>query len=259
MGRKHYRSSLIVAAALALSFAPIASGRAQYDKSGDGFLFGKPAGTLTLRLGYDLANANSEVYQTQRRDLTIGSRGFDGLTFGLDVGVPTTQRIDLGFTVDGNTRSRQSEYRAWEDNNNQPITQRTTLSMVALSLNLRYNLYDRGREISNFAWIPSSYLPYVGIGGGFQYYQLEQKGDFVDFSSVNKDINTDRLFTDGWGKVGQAFVGVQRNVTPHVDLTVEGRYTLSTADLHQDYDDPSLGGKINLSGFAFTVGTTIRF
>jgi len=241
-------------ASLAL-LAPMVA-QAQYEKSGDGFLFGKPNGKMTVRLGYDLASANSDVYAVQRRDLTLGSRGFDGLAAGADFAWEKSRRVDLGVTIDGNTRTRKSEYRDWQDNNNQPINQRTTLMAWGAAFTVRYNMYDRGRSISNFAWIPANYLPYVGVGGGLQYYELTQDGDFIDFSSANKDIVNDRLHTYGFGPQGQAFVGLERNLTPHYALTTEARYTYSNAGLHQDYSEL---GRIDLSGLAFTVGTTIRF
>jgi hypothetical protein len=241
---------------MALLLLPLAAIDAQPNRAGDGFLFYQPQGSVTLRLGYDRANATGDVYSVQRRDLTIGPRGFDGLNWGVDFAFETSPRLDVGLTIDGNTRSRLSEYRAWQDNNNQPITQRTTLSMIAPSVNLRYNFEPAGRSISNFAWIPATYLPYVGIGGGFQYYELVQNGDFVDFSSPTKDIVNDRLHTDGFGALGEAFVGVERNLTPHIALSTEARYTLSSAKLHQDYQDL---GNIDLSGLAVSVGTKIRF
>src|ERR1043165_277187 len=102
-----------------LVLLPVAAAVAQRKTAGDGYLFREPIGTVTLRLGYDLASATGDAYSVQRRDLTIGSRGFDGLNWGVDAAFDVGRRWDLGFTVDGNTRSRASEYRAWQDNTGQ--------------------------------------------------------------------------------------------------------------------------------------------
>src|SRR5205814_993395 len=143
----------------------------------------------------------------------------------------------LGFTVDGNTRSRSSEYRAWQDNTGQPITQRTSMSAFGALGTARYDLSNRGRSISNFAWIPAGFVPYIGGGLGFQYYEFAQSGDFIDFGSPNKDVVNDRLNSGGFGLAGQAFAGFMRTLTPHVALNTEARYTFSRADLNQDYSD----------------------
>jgi hypothetical protein len=254
MARSISSAALAVITAFSL-LAPNAV-RAQNEKAGDGFLFGKPGGALTIRLGYDRASANSDVYAVQRRDLTIGPRGFDGLTLGADFAFPVSPRIDLGFTIDGNTRSHKSEYRDWQDNTGQPINQQTTLMAWGGAVTARYNFSPRGRSISNFAWIPASYLPYVGVGGGLQYYELTQDGDFIDFGSPNKDVVSDHLHSYGFAPMGQGFVGLERNLTPHFALNGEARYTFSTGTLHQDYSEL---GHIDLSGLAFTLGTTIRF
>ncbi|HEY6218557.1 MAG TPA: hypothetical protein VIV65_00785 [Gemmatimonadaceae bacterium] len=239
-----------------LVLLPAAAAIGQRKTAGDGYLFREPNGMVTLRLGYDLASASGDVYSVQRRDLTIGSRGFDGLNWGVDAAFDVGRRWDLGLTVDGNTRSRASEYRDWQDNSGQPINQRTTLSSTGLSANLRYNLVDRGRSISNFAWIPAGLVPYIGGGVGLQYYELIQSGDFIDFSSANKDVVNDRLTSDGFGLATQAFGGFLKTLTPHVALTTEARYTFSRADLNQDYRDLR---SIDLSGLALTIGTSIRF
>ena len=239
-----------------LVLLPVAAAVAQRKTAGDGYLFREPIGTVTLRLGYDLASATGDAYSVQRRDITIGSRGFHGPNWGVDAAFDVGRRWDLGFTVDGNTRSRASEYRDWQDNTGQPINQRTTLSSTGLSANLRYNLAERGRSISNFAWIPAGLLPYVGGGVGFQYYELTQSGDFIDMSSANKDVYNDRLTSSGFGLATQAFAGFMKTLTPHVALNTEARYTFSSADLNQDYSDLR---HIDLSGLALTIGTSIRF
>jgi len=243
----------IVIAALAVSPA-IACAQDAPD-GGDGFLFHKPNYSFVFRGGYSLASASSDVFTIQEQQLTIGPRGFDALSLGTDFIVNVGKRVDLGFTLEGTTRGHSSEYRDWtEGPDSLPIRQKTTLSTFAFSTNLRYNLRDRGRAISNFAWIPSNYVPYVGVGVGILNYELGQKGDFVDTSTAA--ITTDQLYSQGWAGMAQLFTGFTYSLSAKYSLVSEARYTLSTAKLNGDYSDL---GRIDLSGLSLNVGTSIRF
>jgi opacity protein-like surface antigen len=222
--------------------------------AGNGFLFHEPTGTFSLRGGYSRANAGSDLFALQEKQLTIGPRGFDALSLGLDLGFNVSRRLDVGVTLDGTTRSHGSEYRNFLDNNNQPIKQTTSLSTVGLSANLKYDLQDRGRAISNFAWIPSHYVPYVGVGAGVIRYDFTQKGDFIDFQT--NAVNSDQLNASNWGAMAQLFSGLSYTLSPRWSLLTEARYTLSSASLNKDYTDL---GRIDLSGLSLNVGTSIRF
>jgi len=216
---------------------------APHPSTGKGFLFGEPTGTFSLRAGYSRANAGSDLFTLQRQQLTIGPRGFDALSLGADLGFNVSRRLEVGVSLDGTTRSDASEYRNWLDNNNQPIKQTTSLSTVGLSANLKYSFHDRGRTISNFAWIPSHYVPYVGVGAGVIRYDFTQKGDFIDFQT--KAVNSDELNAANWGAMAQLFTGLSYTLGPRYSLLTEARYTLSSASLNKDYSDL---GRIDLSG-----------
>jgi hypothetical protein len=234
---------------------PAIAGAQDRPDTGDGFLFHTPTYSFVFRGGYSLASASSDVFTVQKQQLTIGPRGFDALSLGVDFGINVTKRFDLGFTLEGTTRSNASEYRNWtEGPDSLPIRQKTSLSTFALSTNLRYNLRDRGRAISNFAWIPSNCVPYVGVGVGLLNYELGQKGDFVDTSTTN--IFTDQLYSQGWTGMGQVFTGFTYSLNARYSLVSEARYTLSTAKLNGDYSDL---GRIDLSGLSLNIGTSIRF
>lgn len=251
MGRtaKRVVASTITTIALALPVIPRVA-----VAQGNGFLFGKPDGTVTLRGGYSRANASGDLFALQKKQFTIGPRGFDALSLGGDLAFDAGRRIDLGVSVDGTIRSHSSEYRNWLDQNNQPIKQTTNLSTIGFSANLKYNFRDRGRSISNFAWIPSRYVPYVGIGAGLITYSFKQKGDFVDFTT--NAVYTDELSSSAWSGMGQIFSGLSYSMGPRYALITEARYTMSTAKMTNDYTDFD---RIDLSGLSLNVGTSIRF
>jgi hypothetical protein len=223
-------------------------------QTGNGFLFHEPNATFSFRVGYSRANAASDLFALQQKQLTIGPRGFDALSLGADLGFTVSRRLDVGVSVDGTTRSHGSEYRDWLDNNNLPIKQTTSLSTFGVTANLKYNFRDRGRAISNFAWIPSHYVPYIGVGAGVIRYDFTQKGDFIDFQT--SVVNSDQLNASNWGAMAQVFSGVSYTLSPRYSLLTEARYTLSSATLNKDYIEL---GRIDLSGLSLNVGTSIRF
>ena len=136
-----------------------------------------------------------------------------------------------------------------------PFEQSTKFKRVPLTIGLKYFLTSRGRSVSQYAWIPSRYAPYVSVGAGAMYYSFEQKGDFVDFQTLN--VETLTVESSGWAPMGRGAAGLEYTVSPWLALTGEGRYVWAKATLDpnafEGYD------KIDLTGFTGTVGFRVRF
>lgn len=228
----------------------VAPARAQ----GPDFLFGAPKGSVTMRGGWLFASTGSDVYSFFSDLLTIESSDFDGPTFGGDVAFALHPRFDLVVGLDFSRSGVSSEYRDFVESNDLPIVQETELTTVPITAGLKLYVGPRGRDISRYAYVPAAFRPYVGGGGGFLYYRLEQVGDFVDF--VDFSIFSAQLQSDGWGLAAHAFAGVDVRLTPKWYLTVEGRYLWADADLESDFVgfDP-----IDLSGFRTNVGFSYTF
>ena len=86
------------------------------------------------------------------------------------------------------------------------------------------------------------------------WYRLTQKGDFVDFDTMN--IFPDTFKSSGFAPTVTAFGGFEINVHPRFVLNVEGRQTWAKSKLGRDF---SGFAPIDLSGFAFTTGFSIRY
>jgi hypothetical protein len=244
------RSALIGAIAL------VAGARlATAQTSGDGFLFRQPAGSFSIRGGYALANAGSDVFSEATTNLTLDKRDFSSFSVGADISYAFSPRFDLVFGGDFSSAKHDSEFRDWVDNNDQPIEQTTDFRRIPLTLSLKFYVTERGRSVSQFAWIPSKYAPYVGVGGGAMWYRFNQEGDFVDFQDL--DVFNAKLQSSGWAPTGHAMAGVDYTLGPWIALTAEGRYSYAKAELDRDVWDGF--EKIDLSGFAGTVGFKVRF
>ena len=95
----------------------------------------------------------------------------------------------------------------------------------------------------------------MGVGGGWTYYEFEQKGDFVDFEDFS--IFTSSFTSNGWAFTKHILGGAQFSLSPRWVVTAEGRYSWADEDL----DRPQYQGyePIDLSGFQGTLGFGFRF
>ena len=226
---------------------------------GDGFLFKAPNGSFSLRGGYAVASAGSDLFSEVTSILTLDKRDFSSVSFGGDISVSMSPRIDLVFGGDFSSASQDSEFREFVEEVNgqdQPIRQSTNFKRLPLTGSLKYYLSDRGRSIGQFAWIPSRYAPYVGVGGGAMWYRFRQDGDFV-IDPETLEIRTQKLESSGWGPTVQGMAGVDYTIGPWIALTAEGRYNWGRAPLNENVYEGF--DKIDLSGFAGTMGFRVRF
>jgi hypothetical protein len=222
--------------------------------AGDGFLFKPPSGAFTVRGGLDRANASSDIFTFVTDQLTVARGDFRAGTIAFDVAVRLKPRAELAFSLGVSQSTTPSEFRRWEDNNNQPIQQTTTFMRAPLTASLKMYLAGPGRAVGHFAWIPSRYAPYVGAGGGVMWYRFRQAGDFIDFGTTK--IFGDLFDSTGWTPTAQGFVGTDVSLTPRFALTGEIRYQFAKASLGRDYAG---FGRIDLSGLAATGGVSIRY
>jgi hypothetical protein len=240
--------SLLVGAAGALPGTEAAQ-----DPSAD-FLFGRPRGSLGARGAWQIGAASSDIYSFFNEELTIEKGDFDSFLFGVDGSFTVASRIDLVAGFEISRASVSSEYRDFVDENDLPILQDTRLTILPVTLSVKLYLTPRGHEVSRYAFVPAKVRPYVGGGGGFVWYELEQAGDFVDF--VDLTIFTSAFHSSGWGFATQAFGGVEVSLTPRWFLSVEGRYLWSDADLGGDF---SSFEPIDLSGARIGAGIGFTF
>lgn len=221
--------------------------------TGNGYLFGAPSGGLTVRAGWFIANASSGFFDEARKDLTLDKSSFSGPTLGADVAVRLTPQLDLTFDGAWIGSSAKSHYRDYVDNNNQEIEQTTTLRRVPLTANLKAYLVPRGRSVGSLAYIPAKVVPWVGVGGGLEWYKLEQSGDFINMSTGV--VYNDRLESSTWGPAVQGMGGVDVTLTPRIALTGDARYLWSRASMNDSFDGYD---KIDLSGVSIALGVTFR-
>lgn len=245
----HWRTCLLIA----LAAAPLPLLAQDRTYTGDGFFFSRPAVSLTVRGGYDRALGGSDIYDFTTTNLTLNKGDFAAFGYQVDLGIRLSNRSELVFSGGAAKRSAESEFRKYVDNNDLPIQQTTSLRRLPLSVGVKYALTTPETRISRFAWIPARIVPWIGAGGGAMNYTFSQKGDFVDFQTLN--VISQNYSSSGWAPMAYGNVGLDLRLTTRLSLTGDVRYTYSRATLggsFQGFD------KIDLSGTAATMGFTVR-
>lgn len=245
------RRRTIAITALAIVFAPCA---VFAQRSGDGFLFGEPRATLTIRTGWAHASSRSDLFSYTTELLTLNRGDFSAPTIAFDVAWPLDSRTLVVASLGFAETSHRSEFRDYVDNNNLPIEQTTEFARRPLTIGLKYYLVSPGRLIGRYAWIPARVAPYLGAGLGTMYYSFHQTGDFIDFSDMS--VFSSQYHSDGWAPTMHAGAGVDYSLSSRVALTGDARYTHARATLSQDFSGFE---RLDLSGLGFTLGVTLRF
>jgi len=221
---------------------------------GRDFLFKEPLFSLAFNLGYGVPRAGSEVYDDVTDQLTVEKGDFNAVAFGGSIGFRVLPRLEVALEVSYAKSNTPSEFRDWVDMDDLPIQQNTKLSSVPVTASVKAYLFDRGRRVSRFAWVPGSWSPFIGAGGGRVHFSFKQTGDFVDFETY--DIFPDAFRSEGDAWIAHVLAGAEYSLSPAFFITGEGRYSWAEAQMDQDYYrfDP-----IDLSGFRATVGLAVRF
>jgi hypothetical protein len=219
------------------------------------FLLGRPRGSIGIRGSVLVASADSDIYDFVTDILAIDKSDFNTGSFAAEFGYSLTPRFDIIGTWDLNSMNHPSDYRDWQDNRGLPIQQTTELSQMNLTVSGKFSLLPRGKAISRLAWIPRTFIPYVGAGGGYGRYEFRQNGDFVDFDNGNR-VFSDTFTSEGWTPTFHVMGGTDIQVYRHLMLSFDARYSWQKATLDQDFIDFA---PIDLGGFRFGAGIHFAF
>ena len=217
------------------------------------FLFQRPAITLGARIGYAIPRADSEIFDFTREELTVEKEDFNAVTLGADLGIRLSDRIDLALGIGYENSEIDSESREFVGTDDLPILQTTDFRRVPFTVGLKAYLTERGRRISDLAWIPAKFAPFVGGGAGFVWYEFEQDGEFVDYETL--DIFNDYFSSSNGSLLAYVTAGFDYSLGLRWILTAEARYSWASADMGQSF----IGfDKIDLNGLRAAFGFSVR-
>lgn len=230
------------------------------------FMLGRPRASVAVRGNWLVASAGSDIYDFVTEHLSIEKSDFNSALFATDVNVAVLPQLDIVGGFEAGKKEIPSEYRSFSETvsgstRTLPIQQVTALQQMHFTGSVKFAVLPRGRQISRLAWIPRTFIPYVGGGGGITKYTFRQSGDFVDIATVNPATGVFWIFTDsfhssGWAPSAHAFGGTDIQVFKRLYLSLEGRYTWVQAELDQDF----IGFEpMDLGGFRFGAGISVVF
>jgi opacity protein-like surface antigen len=218
------------------------------------FMFRRPVVTVSAYGGWAMPGEGGDVFDDIRDQLTVDRGAFNSATWGGEVAWRATERFDVAASLEYAKASTGSEYRDWVDSNDNPIEQTTELRRTPLTLSVKAYLLERGRTISRFAWVPARWSPYVGVGGGYVWYDYVQSGDFVDFDTL--EIFTDELQSEGRAPTAHVLAGVEASLSEYFLIRGEYRYSWASAKPDSRY---FVGyDAIDLGGGRATLGLVVR-
>jgi opacity protein-like surface antigen len=222
------------------------------------FQFGEPRMSLGFRGGWRFNRSKGEIYDFLTDELTLSNSDFDAPAFAFDFSLRLVSWMDVVFGFEFSGRHEKSEDRGFnEEEDGSAINQKTRLTQVPLTLSLKFYPIGRGEQVGQYAWIRKTVVPYFGGGIGGTWYELKQKGDFVDKDPAPGTcpaaacIFSDVFISDGWAFSQHAFGGVDIKLTRSFGLILEGRYYWADANLEGDY----VGfNRIDLDGARVMIG-----
>jgi len=187
------------------------------------------------------------AYWDDKFDFFTGSVDqFDDITIGGDYVLALGRRSSLMFSGDVYEGEDDQSYLGFVDEFGSPIVHTTRLQIASLTAAYVVSLTGRDATI----------VPYVGVGGGVYDWELEERGDFIDFGVVPNEIFTDR-FRDGNTTLGWFWLaGVELPVGPRWSVFAEGRWQRLDEELNGDFEGL---GDLDLSGRSIFGGFSWRF
>jgi hypothetical protein len=196
------------------------------------------------RAEYTLFQDDCELYFVSQSD-------FDGIFGGAEYSGVVSPYLEVGVHVDGYGRSVDTSYRDYVRPDGSEIFQTLKLTSVPVGVTLR--IIPTGKR--------ARVAPYVGGGVDAVFYTYEEFGDFIDFFDPDLAVVPDHFRSDGVAFGVHAVGGLRVYLNRDFAITGEGRYLWAGDDMGDDFapNEPGLVNRIDLGGWAFTVGLHVRF
>lgn len=220
------------------------------------FLLKRPALTLSVFGGWAMPGEESDLFDFTRQELMIEDGDFSSPVGMVEAALRVTEQLDVAVGLEHASRSVSSEMREWVTIDDLPIPRTTEFSRTRFLVSGKAYLLPRGRAISQYAWVPYRWSPYIGGGAGISRYEFSQAGDFVFETDDAAEIFEDRLESDGSAPTAHLLAGAQLSLTPRFFLRGEYRYIWGSAEVNDS--DFFEFNPIDLSGSRVMLGAALR-
>lgn len=201
---------------------------------------------LRFRVGSFEPDAGSVYWDDVFFDFTGSPSSFEDTVAGLDFIHWLGPHLGLMLSGSGYETSVSQAYRDFEDASGRDIRHVTNFEVATASIGLIYGFGGRRGSVR----------PYIGAGGGFYDWTLEETGDFIDFSGPEATIFSDSFFTDGTTFGTYLLAGIDIPLGDAWSVFAEGRWDSADDDLADDFEGL---GTIDLAGRQIAAGFSWRF
>ena len=199
---------------------------------------------IRVRFGEFRPDGESLYWQQRELDFFGTAGDWEDSSWGVDYFRMLNERLGLVLGISQWEGADRTSFRDFVDNAGRDILHDASLEINRFDVGLVYYFLRRNARLS----------PYIGGGGSFHDYTLEERGDFIDFDTFDVVSGT-------FGSVGDAFggfwmVGLEVSVSKTIGIFGEARWNSARDTLGGDFSE---FGKIDLGGRDVSVGASLRF
>jgi hypothetical protein len=254
------KKTIWTSALFILTLTPLYAANGPQQGGPSGVNVGKTHGFINFRMGVNFPNAAGEQFGQITNQLTLEKKDFRAGTYGFDIGAAFKSHYALAFGWEYSSASPASEFRHFVEDNGNPITQTTHFRQMPITATFRYYPGKMGEEVGSYIWMPARIAPYIAVGGGFMYYSISQKGDFVNTNPSSPNylaILEGDLKSSGIVPAGHLAAGFDISISSRFFANFEARYTFAHAHLSQDFS--TIKEAMDLKGLKTTGSIGVRF
>ena len=132
---------------------------------------GPPKAAFQVRLGWFMPTADSDYWDFIEEDFTLDGSDFDELILGFTYLHSVSNNVEVGLNMDFYGKSVRSQYRDWVDMAGFPILHDTDLSLIPMTVDVRFIPQGRYRVRPGGRYILKP-LFYIGAGMGLIFAGL---------------------------------------------------------------------------------------
>ncbi|MEW5805746.1 MAG: hypothetical protein AB1756_00065 [Acidobacteriota bacterium] len=212
-------------------------------------------GSISFKLGLFRPDGDSHFWKETEEIFTFNSQDLKDLNVGVDFTTSINRILEFSIGVDYFHSSATSEYRDYIGDDGFPIVHDTVLEIIPVQATFKVlpgGRYTEGRR----RLFLNKIIPYIGGGLGLYLWEYRETGEFIDFGDETLPIYYDSFFSDGVAVGAHALAGLEIAFDSNWSILMEAKYNSVDDDLNNDFVDY---GTIDLSGWNFTFGTSVRF
>jgi len=203
-------------------------------------------GSARLRVGLFEPDGDSEYWDDSFSVFTGRPADFEDYVMAFDylwrIGPSTGIMFTVGYYEGDTTQA----YRDWVDADGYDIPHRTSLEIADLNAAWVFQLNRPG----------ASFQPYLGVGGGFVQWGLEESGYFIDFSDDAQPVVFAHYKADGSTLQWFVMLGAEVPLGTRWSFVIDGRWRNADDELGDDFAG---FGTLDLSGNEYSAGFATRF